>query len=82
MQNGLPVLANINAGNDLAQIIRTENVGQVCETNNIDDLIQQANRLLELIESDDQLNILCTNLFEREFSVRKAVNQIVTALCK
>jgi glycosyltransferase involved in cell wall biosynthesis len=32
MQSGLPVLANINQGNDLAQIIRDERVGQVCET--------------------------------------------------
>jgi hypothetical protein len=31
MQSGLPVLANINAGNDLAGIIRHENVGSVSE---------------------------------------------------
>jgi hypothetical protein len=31
MQSGLPVLANVNAGNDLAQMIRDEQVGQVCE---------------------------------------------------
>ncbi len=32
MQSGLPVLANVNAGNDLAQMIRDEQVGQVCES--------------------------------------------------
>jgi len=36
MQSGLPVLANINAGNDLAQMIQDEGVGQVCETNRVD----------------------------------------------
>jgi len=80
MQSGLPVLANVNAGNDLAQMIRTENVGQVCETNNIEDLVGQVNKLLDLIESDNQLSIRCTNLFEREFSVHNAVEQIVAAL--
>jgi glycosyltransferase involved in cell wall biosynthesis len=80
MQCGLPVLANVNAGNDLAQMIRIENVGQVCETNNIDDLLKKVNELLDQIESDNQLPIRCTNLFEREFSVHKAVDQIIKAL--
>lgn len=80
MQSGLPILANVNAGNDLAQMIRIENVGQVCETNNIDDLLKKVNELLDQIESDNQLPIRCTNLFEREFSVHKAVDQIIKAL--
>jgi glycosyltransferase involved in cell wall biosynthesis len=82
MQCGLPVLANVNAGNDLAQMIRIENVGQVCETNNIDDLYKKVNKLLDQIESDNQLSIRCTNLFQREFSVHKAVDQIVKALSR
>lgn len=82
MQSGLPVLANVNAGNDLAQMIRSENIGQVCETNNIDDLYKRANELLDQIQSDNQLSIRCTNLFQREFSVHKAVDQIVKALSR
>lgn len=82
MQSGLPILANVNAGNDLAQMIRIENVGQVCETNNIDELLKKINELLDQIESDNQLPIRCTNLFEREFSVYKAVDQIIKALSK
>jgi glycosyltransferase involved in cell wall biosynthesis len=82
MQSGLPVLANVNRGNDLAQMIRIENVGQVCEINNIEDLYKKVNELLDQIESDNQLPIRCTNLFEREFSVHKAVDQIVKALSK
>ncbi len=80
MQSGLPVLANINAGNDLAQVIRDEQVGQVCESNRVEDLVQFANRLLEQIESDAQISSRCQSLFEREFAVEKTVRQIVSAL--
>lgn len=80
MQSGLPVLANINAGNDLAQMIRDEQVGQVCESNRLDDLVQLANQLLDQIESDGQMPSRCRNLFQREFAVEKTVRQIVSAL--
>lgn len=78
MQSGLPVLANINAGNDLAQIIRDEQVGQVCQSNHVDDLFQLATQLLEQIESDDQTSSRCRNLFQRKFAVDKTVHQIVS----
>jgi hypothetical protein len=80
MQSGLPVLANINAGNDLAQMIREEQVGQVCESNSLDDLLQFTNQLLDQIESDGQMPSRCRNLFQREFAVEKTVSQIVSAL--
>ena len=81
MQCGLPVLANVNAGNDLAQIIREERVGQVCESNEVDELLQLTEKLLVQIDSaDEELQNRCRNLFEREFSVDKTVRQIVAAL--
>lgn len=80
MQCGLPVLANINAGNDLAEIVRRERVGGVCETNSIDVLSQLAEELLGEIEADDQISLRCRELFEREFAVEKTVRQIVSAL--
>ena len=80
MQSGLPVLANINAGNDLAQMICEEQVGQVCESNQVEDLVQFANQLLAQIESDGQISSRCISLFEREFAVEKTVRQIVVAL--
>lgn len=82
MQSGLPVLANINAGNDLAKIIRAERVGQVCETNQVDELIQLTDKLLHQIETDSQMSARCRDLFEREFSVEKTVRQIVGAISK
>lgn len=80
MQCGLPVLGNVNVGNDLAQMIRKERVGQVCESNSVDELFQLTEKLLDQVETDAGLSDRCTCLFEREFSVEKAVNQIVTAL--
>ena len=81
MQNGLPVLANINVGNDLAAMIREEKVGQVCESNQLSDLFELTEKLMAQIslESEDLSN-RCIKLYEREFSVGKAVNQIASAL--
>lgn len=80
MQSGLPVLANINMGNDLAQMIRDECVGQVCETNQVADLLRLSDELLNQIEADKSLSTRCTVLFERQFAVEKTVKQIVAAL--
>ena len=80
MQSGLPVLANVNAGNDLVQMIREEKVGQVCENNQTDDLAQCVQKLLEQIEIDTQLQRRCLRLFQREFAVENTVRQIISAL--
>lgn len=80
IQSGLPVLANVNAGNDLARLIRDEQVGQVCESNRIDDLLQFAHKMLDQIDSEPDFPARCRNLFEREFAVRRTVRQIVAAL--
>ncbi|KPF68704.1 colanic acid biosynthesis glycosyl transferase [beta proteobacterium AAP99] len=80
MQSGLPVLANINLGNDLAHMIRAEGVGQVCETNRLSDLLDLAEVLLGQIDADPGISARCMGLFEREFSVENTVRQIVSAL--
>lgn len=80
MQSGLPVLANVNVGNDLIALILNENVGQVCESNQINDLTTSAKTLLEQIDTDPALSIRCIKLFEREFSVTCAVQQITNSL--
>lgn len=80
IQCGLPVLANVNAGNDLARLIREAEVGQVCETNEINDLAGLTINLLSQIESDKGIHIRCRNLFQQQFAVENAVKQIVAAL--
>jgi glycosyltransferase involved in cell wall biosynthesis len=80
MQSGLPVLANVNAGNDLVELIHSEQVGQACENNQVDVLLQMAETLLSQVESDPATAERCQQLFDRQFSVEKAVQQIVAAL--
>ena len=80
MQSGLPVLANVNAGNDLAALIRREQVGQVCESNDVEQLARMAETLLSQISTDHALPVRCSQLFARQFSVEQAVCQILTAL--
>lgn len=80
MQSGLPVLASVNAGNDLADLIRAEQVGQVCESHQLNELERLALSLLAQVDSDADLPARCKALFDRRFSVSQAVRQIVTAL--
>lgn len=80
MQSGLPVLANVNAGNDLVDVIRTEAVGQVCDSHQLDELYQITLALLEQVELDAGISQRCKALFDRQFSAAQAVSQIVAAL--
>lgn len=81
MQSGLPVLANVNKGNDLAQMIHDEQVGQVCESNRVGELLQLTDKLLTQIDTQaDDLPKRCRSLFAREFAVDRTVRQIVAAL--
>ncbi|MEN3030984.1 glycosyltransferase family 4 protein [Chromobacterium amazonense] len=80
MQSGLPVLANVNAGNDLVGMIRREQVGLACESNQLNEIESLAEDLLRRIESDVAMPRRCRALFEREFSAEQAARQIVSAL--
>lgn len=80
MQSGLPVLANVNTGNDLAQMIRSEQVGQVCESNQIDELHTLAEAALRQVETDAEISNRCRRLFEQHFSATQAVRQIAAGL--
>jgi len=80
MQGGLPVLANVNAGNDLAGIVRDERVGAVCESDRPDELAHCAETLLRAIGEDPGFAARCERLFEERFSAELAVRQIVGAL--
>ena len=80
MQNGLPALAIINRGNDLATLIQNERVGKVCETHDLEAVVTQCAAVVDQIETDGMLSDRCRQLFERQFSVSQAVEQIVAAL--
>lgn len=80
MQSGIPVLANINPGNDLAELIRSEGVGVVCENADIQDLELKANALINSVETDIYFENRCKAVYERMFSPSQAVRQIVQEL--
>ena len=80
IQSGLPVLANINGGNDLGKLIRDHRVGQVCESNQVAELLTLLELLLDQIHSDLNLPARCKQLFDSKFSVDSAVAQITAAL--
>lgn len=81
MQSGLPVLANINAGNDLAEIIRQENVGWVSEDGALATLERMALEMVDFLETDAEMPTRCRTLYRRLFAPETAVRQIVAALC-
>lgn len=82
MQSGLPVLANINEGNDLVELIRQEQVGTVATDGAVGTLQQMAEALIEQCEQDQGLPSRCRGLYERLFSPENAVRQVVGALKK
>ncbi len=79
MQCGLPVLANINRGNDLSDLIKREDIGEVCETADINRLKESMLTMIERFESDKSLSDRCKMLFEQEFSVEKIARQLISS---
>ncbi len=80
MQSGLPVLANINPGNDLAALIEREKVGRVSVDGSVETLQRLAVALADSLEADATVAERCKRLSARLFSPETAVRQIVTAL--
>lgn len=80
MQMGLPVLARVNAGNDLLQLIESEGVGLATGSDDGADLARLAEDLAQMDESHAQMRARCLQLFARRFSAEQAVRQIVSAL--
>jgi glycosyltransferase involved in cell wall biosynthesis len=80
MQAGLPVLASINPGNDLATLIEQEDVGQVCTDHSADTLARLAEALLQDMAADAHMGTRCKALSAKLFSPTAAVKQITTAL--
>lgn len=80
MQCGLPSLAIVNQDNDLAELIRTERVGAVCETHDIEAVTQLCLAMVEQLERGELFADRCRSLFHRQFSVSQAAEQIVVAL--
>jgi glycosyltransferase involved in cell wall biosynthesis len=79
MQAGLPVLARINAGNDLEQLIRSENVGRVCTGGDAGLLTVLAEGLLSGLVSEESARARAKDLWSGRFSSPAAARQILHA---
>lgn len=80
MQAGMPVLARINTGNDLADLIRREHVGAAYVGDSLVDLQALA---LGLCDDEAGREAMCASargLAESLYSARAAVAQIVSAV--
>ena len=80
MQAGLPVLARINGGTDLVDLIKDENVGRVYIGNKVDDFRNLAE---ELIDNENDLKAMSERghfLSQKMFSSNHAAKQIVSSL--
>jgi glycosyltransferase involved in cell wall biosynthesis len=80
MQSGLPALANINVGNDLAELIEREGVGRVSTENSVETLRRLALDLVDEIAADAAISIRCKKLSALLFSTSTAARKIVIAL--
>ncbi len=80
MQCGLPVIATVNPGNDIVELIRTERVGVACVDGSPAVLAQQSEQLLEDLRADVAYPARCEDLARRMFSVERAARQITAAL--
>lgn len=79
MQAGLPVLASINPGNDLAELIQRAGVGRVCTDHSAETLQRLAVELVDEITSKKDASVHCRALSTKLFSPEAAVKQIATA---
>jgi glycosyltransferase involved in cell wall biosynthesis len=82
MQSGLPVLASINPGNDLADLIVRERVGRVCTDASAQTLGRLAEDLADAMLGDVEIRTRCKALAAKLFSPETAVRQIVQALAR
>lgn len=80
MQSSLPVLAAINAGNDLVGLIGERRVGRVCVDDSADTLATMALELIAQLGEDSGIRGRCRAIAKNMFSADAAVHQIVMAL--
>jgi glycosyltransferase involved in cell wall biosynthesis len=80
MQAGLPVLANINDGNDLVTLIERERVGKACSNHSLDTLERLTCELVDELEVDSKVALRCRALSAKMFSPAAVVKQVLAAL--
>jgi glycosyltransferase involved in cell wall biosynthesis len=80
LQAGLPVLARVNAGTDLAHLIEREQVGRACPGAAVEPVVAAAEMLAGDSAAHDKMARNAKGLAASLFSARQAVAQIVAGL--
>lgn len=77
---GLPVVAFINKGNDLIDIINNNSVGIATDDHSESSIIEAFKEFTSSVEKDSNVSDRCKALANKEYSSRKAADQIIAAL--
>ncbi|MCP4375588.1 MAG: glycosyltransferase family 4 protein, partial [bacterium] len=77
MYYSIPVLASINPGNDLKEMLESHHAGLVSLNGNDSELLEQARSLAEDCELRKTMGTNSRRLLEDTFSVEKAAGQII-----
>jgi O26-antigen biosynthesis N-acetyl-L-fucosamine transferase len=77
---GLPVLASVNRGNDLFDILNRNRAGFCCENGDDESLVMAAQKLVDDPDLRSEMGGNARRLLERTFSVKLAAEQILTHL--
>lgn len=80
LQAGIPVLANVNKGNDLVDFIEKNQVGEVCDSSDLEELHFKAERLIKNVSFNPKFYSHCNAVFLEHFFVFNCANQIERAL--
>ena len=80
MQAGLPVLASVNPGNDIVDLIESTNVGRVCTDASAHTLKLLAEDLINQLKDMEAFPERCKALSDNLFSPKAAVRLIVSSL--
>ncbi len=82
MQSGLPILASVNPGNDLINIVESSKVGYISSDGNINKLILNADKLISELDKGYNFSISCKNVFNESYNAEMIVKQIVNNFLK
>lgn len=77
---GLPVLAFVNAGNDLENLIREEGVGYASTDGAVGELCRAANELLDNPALHSAMARRCRDLARRNYAPASAARKVIAAL--
>lgn len=78
MSQSMPMLASINPGNDLKEIIESSNAGLVCLNGEDEKFEDNARRLLEDVNLRTRMGVNSRALLDEMFSVKRAAGQILS----